>query len=256
MIFAYFLLGLITGLFSGLLGVGGGIIIVPSLYFLLKYQAATAPMQEAIATSLATIVVTSIAAIWTHLRKGRPLLNDYLSHIVPGLIIGCIVGAYAATTLKTTYLREAFSVIAILLGVYFLVPRFPLPNIHQKPNHFLTLAGFIIGTLSNLLGLGGGLFTTPLFLCYRLSPSSTAATSSVCTLIASLIGTISFLVIGAEKEAISLINHRVFIPLALGALLTSIFGAKLSHFLSLARSKQLLGIILLITALLMAFNNL
>lgn len=236
----FLLLGLMSGFLSGLLGIGGGVITVPVLYYLLG------SMQASIATSLAAIVVTTSVASFIHYRKGQKALHSALGYLLPGLIIGCISGAELAHLLPTPLLRTIFGIVAIFLGIYFAIPHFPIPKIASRPNPLMTFFGLLIGHLSSFLGIGGGIFTIPLLLAYHIPIPALVMTSSLATLATSLIGTITYLVLEP---------HHIYLPalisISLGSICTTPLGVKLAHSLPAPTIRRIFGWVLAIIGLVM-----
>src|SRR5579862_905587 len=114
--FYLILLGLVAGFLSGLLGIGGGVITVPALYYTFILQGHSEhPMQIAVATSLAAVLITTSVATFVHMRNGKHIILPILGYLLPGLIIGCISGAELAHYLPTTKLRMIFGVVAFLI---------------------------------------------------------------------------------------------------------------------------------------------
>jgi len=251
MLIILFILGLLSGLFAGLLGIGGGIISVPVLYYLFSWQNLPNAMEVAIATSLAAIFITTLLSTWVHHRKSKGLPFRILGFLVPGLIVGCISGAQLAHLLPGNALRIIFGGMAILIGIYFSVPKFPIPKISERPNPLLTFFGLIIGHLSSLLGIGGGIFTVPLLLAYHLPAQNLIAASSAATLTTSFIGTITYLLMGAHMS--TTVNWVAFLAISLGSLCTTAFGVHLAQKLPTPLLKRIFGAVLSFTGAVMLF---
>jgi uncharacterized membrane protein YfcA len=112
------LIGVAGGLIAGLLGIGGGIITVPALYYLLiaRHIPQAQSMQIAVATSLAVICVTTLFAACIHFKKGAKFNYEILGYLVPGLIVGCILGAKTASLIPSDLLRIFFVLSSSGLG--------------------------------------------------------------------------------------------------------------------------------------------
>jgi len=258
-IILFVLSGLLTGLLAGLLGIGGGLITVPVIYYLLPLAGFPEEkiMQVAVGTSLAATFITSFASTWAHYHK-KTIVFSAFKRIVPGLIFGCMFGALIAHFLPSLFLREIFGCMAILFGIYFLFPRFPHPRFGSSPNFTLSIFGLGIGTLSSLLGIGGGLFTVPVFLGYQLPMKNAVGTSSSATLVTALVGTISYLFIAWHKpsipETFGYIELPVFFAISLGSVSTSWLGVKLSHVLHTDIVKRIFACACAITGILMLIS--
>lgn len=248
--------GLAAGLLSGMLGIGGGVIVVPSLYFLFYHAGLfeTHLMQVAASTSLAiSLSISLFSSIVQHSKKA--ILFPAFKFLAPGLLIGCPCGAVLAHFVSSGLLRQVFGAGALLIGIYFTIPRLPHFSIAPFPNRTLSFFGLIIGTLSSLLGIGGGLFTFPVFLGYGMDGKTAAATSSCVTALSSLIGTMTYLLIAKEGTVLSgnfgYINLRAFLIIGIGALIATPFGIKLAHRLDIQLIKQIFGTCLSLVALTM-----
>jgi uncharacterized membrane protein YfcA len=245
-IFLLVLCGLITGLLSGMLGIGGGVITVPALYFLFHYTGAfeSHTMQIASSTSLAISLFISFFASIVHYSK-RAILFSAFKFLAPGLIIGCISGALLSHFISSDLIRHIFGIGALAIGVYFAVPRLPHFKIASAPNRTLSWFGLMIGTLSSLLGIGGGILAFPTFLGYGLDAKSAAATSSCTTTVSSLIGTITYLLIAWTTPVLpnifGYVDIHAFLAIGISALFTTPLGVKLAHTFNTRLIKHIFG---------------
>lgn len=254
----YLAVGACAGLLSGLLGVGGGVVIVPALAIIFGELAVPAPivLHLAIGTSLATIVITSLAAMYAHYRRDTIRWN-LAWQLLPWLAMGSLGGALIADYLHSDYLQ-------LLLGLFILVvalqiglgvkpaPHSPLPG---RPG--MALAGGGIGILSALFGIGGGVITVP-FLVWRNVPIRDAtATSVVCGLAIALAGAAGFIWVGVEGERLSSAVAKwssgfVYWPAFAGITATSVLmapvGARLAHVLPTRWLEIVFAIVLGLTA--------
>jgi uncharacterized membrane protein YfcA len=248
-IILFVIFGLISGVLGGLLGIGGGMITVPALYFIFLYTGLWEEkiVQVAVSTSLAAGVVNSALSTYFHHQK-RAILFSVLPLLVPGLAIGCVAGSLFAHFLPSQTLGQIFAVMAILLGLYFSFPRLPPLSISRAPNPTLSFFGLLIGTLSSMLGIGGGSLAFPVLLGYQVPVQNASATSSLATLLTTLIGTITYLIIAWHKPELphtfGYIEIPAFLSISLGSFFTSALGVKLSHTLPLPQVKRIFGICL------------
>ncbi len=256
LIAVYILLGLITGLFSGLLGIGGGVIIVPSIYYLLTWNGSTPDhaMEIAISTSLASIIVTSSATTYVHHRK-RAVHFPLLGFLLPGLILGCVIGAKLAHFLPEKILRSIFGSVVILLAIYFSFPKMPTPHFGHKRNSLLIFFGLCIGQLSSLLGIGGGVFSVPILLGYHISFPNAVATSSAATLTAAIAGSLTYFVLSLNHpplpHSLGFVDLYALFPIALGSVLTAPIGSRLAHTLPTGIIKRIFAAALFIMGIAM-----
>lgn len=254
----FIIIGLVTGILAGLLGIGGGIITVPSLFYLFHYMK-TPPenvMQICVATALATTFMTSVGSTLSH-HKRKTIIPSVLKIVIPGLLIGCILGAISSTFFTSQALQIFFGCISVLFAVYFFFPKLPQLNIAPKPNKYLMVFGVLIGCLSSLLGVGGGIFLVPILLGYHISIQNTVASSSASTLATAFIGTIIYLFIAYGKptmpDTIGYIHIPAFFLMGLSSLFTTHIGVKLSHTLPPIITKRVFAVLLGLTGLSMLF---
>ncbi len=245
-VFLFVILGLASGVLAGLIGIGGGVITVPILYFIFNYTGMLEEriMQVAVGTSLAAGFITSSVSTFFQYRK-RAIHFSVVKMVVPGLVIGCVVGSIIAHYLPSYYLREIFGGVAILLGLYFFFPHLPPLHISSKPNHTLSLFGLAIGCLSSMLGIGGGSLTFPVLLGYQVPVKNSSATSSASTLVTTLVGSLTYLLIAWRKPELpatfGYIELPAFIAISLGSVVTTPWGVKLSHVLDVTLIKRIFG---------------
>jgi uncharacterized membrane protein YfcA len=244
--FLFILLGIFSGLLGGLLGIGGGVVTVPILYFLFQY---TPPfkgeiMQVAVSTSLATGFVTSAVATFVQAKK-KTIVLAAIQKLAPGLIIGCILGSLLGHYLPSEILSKIFGVMAILIGIYFFFPKLPSLYISSKLNATLSFFGLLIGSLSSLLGIGGGSLAFPVLLGYQMPAKNAAATSSASTLMTCLLGSATYLIIAWDQpdlpNTFGYVDLPAFAFISLGSILSAPLGVKLSHTLNVSFIKQIFG---------------
>lgn len=247
----YLLVGALAGFLSGLFGLGGGIIIVPALIFV--FTANGLPLEVithlAIGTSLATIVVTSIASTYTHHQKGS-VLWGLTRWLIPGLLLGSIFGGLLAASLPGSTLQLILGTLMIIVAVQLLVRQYT--GSIKTPGKFrLYTGGIFIGTVSSLLGIGGGTLTTPFLASFGIGIRQAVATSAACGLPIAIAGSATYLFSGMASMLIPQGSlGYIFIPAWLGIVLTSMpfarVGALLAHRINERRLKQLFAGIILI----------
>lgn len=248
--FIYVVVGLLAGFLSGLLGVGGGMVVVPSL--LLIFHWLNLPfenvMQIAIGTSLAAMIFTSGTSAWSHYKN----LDQFLfKALAPGICFGCILGAFVAHLIPTQILQMIFAVLMLIFGVYFLLTA----NISElekkiKPHYLtLTLIGFAIGFISSILGIGGGAITVPLLLLFGTVLRTAISTSAVTGFLISIVGALAFLFFGLKYQTASkwgYIYLPAFLLIGLAAAPMATLGAKYAYTTSSPILKRIFGCYLLI----------
>jgi len=259
-IIAYCLLGVFAGTMAGLLGVGGGLIIVPALIAIWQTTAAGGvyEMQMAIGTSLATIVLTSIASVRAHHLRGS-VQWDIFWRLTPGVVLGAWMGALLATQMSGESLKSIFGVFELLVAAQMAfgvraAPHRGLPGLVGT-----TVVGTGIGTVSAIIGIGGGTMTVPFLSWCNVTIHKAVGTSAACGLPIAIGGAISYLVLGWGNAALPAWSAGfVYGPALAGIVVTSMLfaplGAALAHRLSTVVLKRafagflaLLGIWMLTT---------
>ena len=247
----YISVGALAGFLSGLFGLGGGIIIVPALIFV--FTANGLPLEVithlAIGTSLATIIVTSIASTFTHHQKGS-VLWGLTRWLFPGLLLGSILGGLLAASLSGSTLQLLFGALMIVVAMQLLVGQ-DLGAIKIPGRFRLCTGGVFIGALSTLFGIGGGTLTTPFMASLGIKIRQAVATSAACGLPIAIAGSATYLFAGMTSTLVPRGSlGYIFVPAWLGIVLTSIpfarIGALLAHRMKERRLKQLFAGIILI----------
>jgi uncharacterized membrane protein YfcA len=251
----YLLLGAATGLFAGLFGVGGGLIIVPALVFIWTAAQSSVPadalMHVAIGTSLASIVPTSLASMWGHQRRGA-ILWAIWRRLAPGIVLGTLAGAWCAAQLHTTTLRYVFAIFMLTMSLqiaFGLMPRVSR-GAGLLGRGLATIAGGVIGLVSALVGIGGGSLTTPFLLTRGIDIRNAIATSAACGLPIAIAGSIGYVSMGSAGGHVlpDGASGYVYWPamLAIGAtsIITAPIGARLTHILPVATLKRLFALLL------------
>jgi len=257
-IFSLLLLGIIAGTLAGLLGVGGGIIIVPTLVWIFHFQPEipnTSIMQIAIGTSLATISITSISSIIAHHRYAAVQWR-IVWQLTPGIIIGALFGAIIADALTSDTLQKFFALFIILVSLQFFLT---IPASHRKLPRHLHLVGMFIGQISALFGIGGGSLTVPFLVWCNISIRNAVGTSAACGFPIALFGTIGFIATGWNTKGLpawssGYIYWPAFIAITPMTLLFAQFGAKLAHNIPVKTLKNFFAIFIAIIGIKMLFT--
>lgn len=247
-------LGLCTGFAAGLLGIGGGMIMVPFLTIIFSSRGYPVDhiVHMAIATSLATIFFTSMSSVYAHHRRGAILWGVALL-LIPGVVIGSWIGPMIAASLNTRYLAGVFGVFVIISAIKMLRKRKSgnegtLPKVAG-----MTAAGFGIGTLSGLVGAGGGFITVP-FLGWRGVPIHNAvATSAVLGFPIALSGTLSYIYQGwgireLPSGSLGFIYLPALLCIAAASVLSAPLGARTAHTLNVLQLRTTFAYLLLTLA--------
>lgn len=246
--------GVFAGVLAGLLGVGGGIVIVPVLFFLFQSFGVSpeSAMVVATATSLATIIPTSISSIRSHNKKGNvdfALLKRWAAFI----FIGVMAGSWLVTRVDGTLLTALFGIIATLSALNMLFRTGKSALFQQLPGKAgQTVMGICIGFFSSMVGIGGGTISVPLLTIYNYPAHKAVGTAAAIGLIISLPGALTMLALGstpadAPVGTYGLVNLIGFICIVPLTVLFAPFGASLAAKLDAAKLKKVFAIVLLFT---------
>lgn len=257
----YLVLGVFTGLLSGIFGIGGGLIIVPTLLACFKFLGFPQEyvMHISVGTSLAIILVTvSNSTYGHHLNKNVDWSISKLM-MLP-IVIGAVVGSMVSKNLETKTLEIIFSAYVILVCIKMFTEVKMEREVRSKNNFLYRMVGFIIGFKSIILGIGGGTISIP-FLTWRgHSMKNAVGISASLGIIIAISGAATYIYNGlgiTELPEYSL--GFVYLPAFLGVILTSFYfarvGAIISHRLPQKHLKFIFAIFLLIVAAKMVYNN-
>ncbi len=249
-ILIYLLLGAIAGLIAGLFGVGGGLIIVPVLVYLFTREGMDPDslVHLAVGTSLATIVFTSISSVYAHHKRGA-VRWDLFRQLTPGIVIGALIGAAVADWMPSVVLRRFFAIFEWLVAIQLLL------NTHTKASRVvpgrvgLFAAGNLIGSISSIVGIGGGTLTVPFLVWCNVAMRKAVATSSACGLPIAVAGAVGFIIMGwSTTTTLEWSLGYLYFPALIGIVTSSILfaplGAKLAHSLPADKLKRLFGLLL------------
>ncbi len=251
---AYMGIGAAAGVLSGLLGIGGGIVTVPTLCLVFRYLGfpQTYIMHIAIATSLAAMIFNTTASTIAHHRR-KAVVWDVFKKLVPGLIIGSFIGALIAIWLSTIVLEIFFGIFLLVAAISFFRKKVSTEELHRLPSPLiLNFFSSGIGAISNLLGIGGGSMTVPLLTTFHMKDRNAIGTSAATTLVTTVCGTISYLLLGVEEapsfpNSVGLINVPAFLIIGITAFFAAPYGAKLTHEIDPATVRKIFAIVLALT---------
>jgi uncharacterized membrane protein YfcA len=259
---ASLLLGAIAGITAGLFGIGGGTVVVPALVWMFTLHGIPEElvMIMAIATSLATVIFTSVSSMIAHHQRGY-VLWDKVRYISFGIIIGVAFGAYLAEHISSGLLRLIFAgfLFYVSMQILFQIDPHILDEEMEETPLLDYIVGIVIGGVSAVLGTGGGTLTVP-YLVHRKVPIKNAvAISSACGFPIAVAATISYVILGMKHTGLPEGNFGyIYIPAFLGIALCSIFtapiGAKLAHIWPTQKLKRYFAVVILIMAVKMLWH--
>ena len=165
LILTYLCVGAVVGVLAGLLGVGGGLVIVPMLAFCFERQdmPQESLMHLAMGTSAASIVFTSVSSFWGHHQRGAVVWRVVL-RIALGILAGAVLGTFLASRLSTYGLKGFFAVFLCCVALQMLLDRKPRPGRELPGGWGMSAVGTVIGAISSLAGIGGGIMSVPFLL--------------------------------------------------------------------------------------------
>ena len=247
---SYLLLGSVAGMLAGLLGVGGGLVIVPVLAWLFL-QTGMAPeglMHMAIGTSLATIVLTSLSSVWAHHHRGAVLWQTFL-RMTPGIVLGVALGVTVADRLPSETLRLIFGVFELMVAMQMALNLRPAAYRGLPGRWGLGVAGTAIGLVSAVVGIGGGTMSVPFLQWCNVPMRQAVATSAACGLPIALAGTLGFVLAGQDSHGLpAWSSGYLYWPAFAGIVAASVpfapLGARLAHLLPTAVLKRFFALFL------------
>ncbi len=251
--------GAAAGTAAGLLGIGGGVIIVPvlSLVFASEDVDPEILIKVAVGTSLATIVVTALSSIWAHHRRGAvrwPLFRT----MTPGVVTGSLLGAWIADLIPGAWLTVAF--IVFLFGVSLQMAIGPLGAGRELPGPWaLRGVSAVVGAISALMGIGGGALHVPYLSWCGVPVKQAIATSAAIGLPLAVASTAGFVLTGLDEttlppHSLGYINLPAFAGVVGASILFAPLGARLAHKLPDKLLKRTFAIFLFFLALRMAYD--
>ena len=256
------LLGAATGFTAGLLGVGGGMLLVPFLTMLFTLQ--EVPYEHvvhmAIATSLATIMFTSVSSVRAHHVRGAVLWH-VVRVLAPGMLLGSLVGAQVAGSLPTRWIALFFALFVGGSAVQMLFDRKPQPHRELPGKAGMFGVGTAIGAVSSLVGAGGGFLSVPFMAWCNVGMHNAVATSAALGFPIALAGTVGYIVAGAREtglppSALGVIHLPALATVALASMLTAPLGARTAHALDMRRLKRVFALLLFALAGYMLYKGL
>lgn len=255
--------GLIGGILSGLLGVGGGIVVVPVLDLVLGFVGVDSSirMHVAVATSLATIIPTSISSSRAHARR-HSVDFDLVKRWSAALFLGAALGTVIAGQVHGRVLAGIFAVVAMAVAIKMVLPLDNRIIAQSVPRGLGTqILPSSIGMVSAMMGIGGGTLSVPILTLLNQSIHRAVGTASLFGLLISIPGTIGFIVAGFGSKltpvgSLGYVNLIGFALIAPGTVLAAPVGAKIAHWLNKRHLSAVFGLFLLIASMRMFYQAL
>lgn len=244
--------GIVAGTMAGLLGIGGGIIIVPVLALVFDGQGIHVDvlMHVSIGTSLATIAITSISSIRTH-QSHQAIDWAVFKRITPGILLGGLLGSVIAKMIPGADLRIIFGVFMLLVAGQMILGNASKPH-RQLPGSFgMVVSGAVIGSISSLMGIGGGSMSVPFLTWCNMAIRQAVATSAAIGFPIAIAGVTGFIITGWGIEnrpvwSVGYVNVPAFLSIVVSSFLFAPVGAKITHKISPQKLKKIFGYFLLL----------
>ena len=246
---------MVVGFMAGFFGIGGGLLMVPILFYLYSYvgieQALV--MHLAIGTSFSIIIPNSIISTITHM-KFKAVNFDIVKTFGVFVVIGVVIGTIFAVSLKTSSLVLFFSIMTMIFAIYFLVEKEKINSTPRKINLiYRIICGFLSGFLSAPMGIGGGVFNTPIFKIFGYPIKVAIGTSAAIGFLIALIGGVGFALSGTYLNidaplSLGFVNIPTFLIYVPITTFMAKLGAKTVHKIDRGFIGKLFGIYLFIVS--------
>jgi uncharacterized protein len=248
------LMGACAGFLAGLLGIGGGMIMVPFMTFILTAKGFPADyvVKMAVATSLATICFTSLSSVRAHHQRGA-VLWPVVKLLAPGILLGSLIGAQIAVALPTKILSTVFALFVAFSATQMFLDRKPKPSRTLPAGLGMFGMGNVIGVLSALVGAGGAFVSVPFMTWCNVKIHQAVATSAALGFPIALAGTLGYAWAGQDLPnmppgAVGYLYVPGLVFIALASMSTAPLGARTAHRMDIRPLKRVFAVVLYILA--------
>jgi uncharacterized membrane protein YfcA len=251
---AYLVLGLGVGFFAGLLGIGGGLIIVTALVFMLGAQG-IAPehlVHVALGTSITSIIFTSLSSVRAHNNHGA-VRWDIVRRSLLGVVVGTLLGTVFADALPSRYLAIFFTAFVYYSAVQMWLNKKPKATRQLPGAAGMNTAGLGIGVISSLVGAGGGVISIPLMTLCNVPMRNAIGTSAALGLPIAIAGAVGYILTGLDAKhlpplSIGYVYLPALVGIVIGTFVTVPSGARAAHTLPVPVLKRVFAVILFVLA--------
>jgi len=247
----YIILGSFVGVAAGLMGIGGGGIIVPTLtmLFLMQGMAPSEVVHMALGTSMATIVITSFSSLRAHHKRGSVMWN-VAKMMTPGILIGAFLATFLASILSSFYLAILFSIFMAYVSIQMFLNKKPKPSRKLLGASGQFFSGSIIGAISALVSIGGGSLSVPYLIWQNVDLKKAIGTSAAIGFPIAISGTLGYMINGwGHTDMSHLVFGYVSLPtffiIAFFSYFTAPLGVKLTHILPVQITKRIFALLLI-----------
>jgi len=250
------LIGCTAGFLAGMLGVGGGIVLVPGLYYgfgMLGYDTASI-MHLAVGTSLAVIIPTGLSSARAHWKR-QAVDKSLLMKMGPGIVLGVLAGTCLAGMMSGDALKTVFAVAIIGLAIIMIGNPSQFTFLKAMPPQPVpALSGVVIGTLSTLMGIGGATVSVPFMSLSGVDMRKAVGTASALGLLIAVPGTLGFTILGGGSQdvppfSIGYVNVLAWLLIVPFSVICAPLGAHLAHGISITKLRRVFAVFMVIVAL-------
>jgi uncharacterized membrane protein YfcA len=249
-IILYLALGSVAGVLAGLLGIGGGLVIVPMLTFVFTGQGVAHAhiLHLALGTSLASIMFTSVSSLMSHHKRGA-VIWPVVFKITPGILFGTFLGTWVASGLSTNFLKGFFALFLFYAATQMLLGMKPAPAREIPGTAGIFTAGSIIGIFSSLVGIGGGTLSVPFLMWCNTLVHKAIGTSAAIGFPIAVAGALGYIVNGLGTNglppwSLGFVHLGALAGISAASVCTAPLGARLAHALPVGRLKKIFAALL------------
>lgn len=257
---AYLALGAVIGFMAGLLGIGGGGIMVPVLTSLFLWQGVSMDqvVHLALGTSMAAIVITSVASLRAHHRRAG-VRWPVVRRMAGGVALGAFATTFLVAETASLYLAIFFSLFMAGIAFQLMLNKSPSPSRQLWKTPGLLVAGGVIGAVSALVSIGGGSLTVPFLVWQNVEIRQAIGTSAALGLPLSLAGTVGFILTGwntvqSQEQTLGFVYLPAVAAISLMSVCTAPFGAAAAHRLPVGVIKKVFALLMILLSLKMLFS--
>ncbi len=257
------LLGIGTGFLAGLLGIGGGMLMVPFITIIMSSRGVGPDLavKMAIATSMATIIFTSISSVRAHHKRGA-VRWDIVKRLAPGIVLGSLVSSLGVfALLKGSWLAVFFGLFVSFSATQMFLDKKPKPTRQMPGTSGQLAAGGVIGFLSGLVGAGGGFISVPFMTWCNVAIHNAVATSAALGFPIAVANVAGYIISGQGVQNLPAGSFGyIWLPalavIALASVFTAPLGARAAHALPVGKLKRVFASILYLLAAYMLWKGL
>jgi uncharacterized membrane protein YfcA len=254
--------GAFAGLFAGLLGIGGGIVLVPALYYSFIWLGFEDDlmMHVSVATSFLIMIPIGLSSARAHWKKGA-VKTELLKNIGPGVLIGVLIGTIIAAHINGGSLRNVFALSLLLLSITMFINPSRITSVNGMPGRLgAGMAGMFIGALASLIGIGGAIMSVPFMNICKIPMHHAVGTASALGVVISVPALIGYIYIGLGEEgrppfSIGYANLLAWIVITPISVAIAPVGASIAHKLPAARLSKIFGCLLILLSLRMLYDG-